>query len=85
MYVKIVVHLVVAIMLGILFLDIGDDASRALNIAALHVCVLIFLFFCGIMPTILTCKSGNVLRIIAKFHLKYFNFSSSSPKANIQK
>jgi hypothetical protein len=57
MYVKIVVHLVVAIMLGVLFLDIGDDASRALNIAALHVCVLIFLFFCGIMPTILTCKT----------------------------
>ncbi|XP_059485118.1 ATP-binding cassette sub-family G member 4-like [Neocloeon triangulifer] len=52
--VKIVVHLAIAIVLGILFFDIGNDASRALNNASLLVCIQIFLVFTGLMPTILT-------------------------------
>ncbi|XP_065335762.1 ATP-binding cassette sub-family G member 4-like isoform X2 [Cloeon dipterum] len=58
---KVIVHLAIALVLGILYFDMGDDASRALNNACLHVSVQIFLVFTGLMPTVLTFPAEKAI------------------------
>ncbi|XP_065352961.1 ATP-binding cassette sub-family G member 4-like [Cloeon dipterum] len=51
---KILVHIVIAILLGVTFYNFGHDAARVFNNGALLVCLQIFLLFSNLIPTVLT-------------------------------
>lgn len=53
---RVVIHLVVGFLLGVVFYDMGNDASKILsNASFLFFCVL-FVFFGNALPALLTCK-----------------------------
>ena len=49
-------HVVVGIMMSLLYLDVGNDASRVYNNVGLLFFNQLFLMFTAMMPTVLTCK-----------------------------
>lgn len=56
-WLRFMAHLFVAVILGFLYQNIGNEASKVSgNVACLFFFIL-FLFFSNAMPTVLTCKS----------------------------
>ena len=51
-----VAHVVVGILMGLLYWNVGDDAAQIYNNAGLLFLTQLFLLFTAMMPTVLTCK-----------------------------
>ncbi|XP_077285387.1 ATP-binding cassette sub-family G member 1-like [Arctopsyche grandis] len=51
---RVLAHLVVGIILGFIYYDIGDDASKIMSNASLMFFLIMFIFFSNAMPTVLT-------------------------------
>ena len=53
---RFVAHVVVGILMGLLYWNVGDDAAQIYNNAGLLFFTQLFLLFTAMMPTVLTCK-----------------------------
>lgn len=53
---RLVAHLINGILMGFLFYDIGNDASKVNSISGCLFFITLFVMFFSLMPTILTCK-----------------------------
>lgn len=61
-------HIVVGILIGALYYDIGDEASEAYSNAGCVFFTVMFLMFTALMPTILTCMFNfNDVLLLVEF------------------
>ena len=49
-------HVLVAVLMGLLYWQVGNDADRVYNNAGLLFFNQLFLMFTAMMPTVITCK-----------------------------
>jgi ATP-binding cassette, subfamily G (WHITE), member 4 len=69
---RLVVHVVVAILVGFLYWQIGDDAAAIFNNVGMIFFNMLFIMAAAMMPTVLTCQSKQILKIIERFLINYF-------------
>ena len=55
-HIRLSTQVAIATLLGLLFLDIGNEATKVLENAALLFFTLMYSIFAALMPTVLTCK-----------------------------
>lgn len=56
MHLRLMSHIVVGTVIGMIYYDIGNDASKVMSNAGCIFFTALFTMFTGMMPTILTCK-----------------------------
>lgn len=56
MHLRLASHVIVGAIIGMIFYDIGNDASKTMSNAGCIFFTSLFTMFTGMMPTILTCK-----------------------------
>lgn len=61
---RLVSHIVVGAIIGMIYYDIGNDASKVMSNAGCIFFTTLFTMFTAMMPTILTCKSYYIVKII---------------------
>jgi len=57
---RLAAHVVVGIVMGLLYWDVGNDATRIYNNVGLLFFNQMFILFTAMMPTVLTCNWGRV-------------------------
>jgi hypothetical protein len=56
---RVITHFVVGLLLGAVYYDVGNDASKALSNAGCIFFFMMFLFFANAMPSVIASKSNG--------------------------
>lgn len=62
MHMRLAAHVIVGAIIGMIYYDIGNEASKVISNAGCIFFTILFTMFTGMMPTILTCKSRDKAR-----------------------
>lgn len=60
-HLKVALHLLVGIFIGLLYSDCGTDASKSIYNVGFLIVSLVYLSYTSLMPAILKCKYQNVV------------------------